>query len=717
MMKKQINHTIAYLAVLLFTLSGCTRELPADGSVGGDGNGGVLQLSFTLPDQPKSSEESYDILSLSTMRIYKVESDGNGGSTESLIRKYKPATQVPPNLYLASGTYRVAVEAGDNTEATFSRRSYAGEQTFTVLAHETKVIPVVCKLTNVVVKVVFDETVKTKFDNGYHAYVTASETFSETDAENNLVPTLKYTSDATGYFLLPEEVNTLTWGFFGSSSDPDVEKNNRKTGVIELPKGGMQYTLTYKYSKSADGHLSVSVQVREYENAYDDNFIFSPQPTVSGDGFNITRTIGYYADPVKFKVASINPLASLFLTANGIRYEVMSSGVPDTSLGTEGILYTVIDEYNGALSLDGTFFAKLPAGINPLSFEMTDTDNSEGKATAKVAVAGAVGITTSDLWFGTATLSGVVTNPQTTDVKIRYCLAGSEDWTELEMTKGTDGYSYTASGTGFRANNQYQFQLIENGVESGAIITTATALGVQLPNAGFEEWHKSGSPWYPYASGGTEFWGTGNPGATSVGAEYNLTSGVEDPRPGSAGTLAAKLETKKPNVMGIGKLAAGNLFAGSFGKVSGMGGTVHMGRSFTFNARPTALRVWCKYTPVGGDKGRMFVCLINMTKDTFHVVDTNDADKTTFQPSDEFLYVDKSNPASLQGHVLGYGDQMFETVVAEWIEIIIPITYRDQYSTEKPNVLMVTAAASYRGDYFEGNVGSTMYLDDVEFIY
>ncbi len=102
---------------------------------------------------------------------------------------------------------------------------------------------------------------------------------------------------------------------------------------------------------------------------------------------------------------------------------------------------------------------------------------------------------------------------------------------------------------------------------------------------------------------------------------------------------------------------------------------------------------------------------------TSHTVDTNNAEKTAFSPDDEFLYADKSNPSTLQGHVIGYGDLMLETQVGEWTEVTIPLVYRDKYASERPNVLILTAAASYRGDYFEGEVGSTMFLDDVEFIY
>lgn len=98
-------------------------------------------------------------------------------------------------------------------------------------------------------------------------------------------------------------------------------------------------------------------------------------------------------------------------------------------------------------------------------------------------------------------------------------------------------------------------------------------------------------------------------------------------------------------------------------------------------------------------------------------MNTNSPDATTFLPDDEFLYTDKNDVSTLEGHIIGYGDLMLETSVTEWTMVEIPITYRDAYLSEKSNVLMVTASASWRGDYFEGEVGSLMYLDDVEFVY
>ena len=152
-----------------------------------------------------------------------------------------------------------------------------------------------------------------------------------------------------------------------------------------------------------------------------------------------------------------------------------------------------------------------------------------------------------------------------------------------------------------------------------------------------------------------------------------------------------------------------------------MSGTVLMGRTFTFNARPTKLRVWYKGNVGGGDKSRIFVCLTNMTKPgcTYHTINTKsgEIDKTVLDPTKEFLYTNLQDPSTLEGHILGYGDLLIEQTQSEWTMIEIPINYRKKYESEKPNVLILTASASYRGDYFEGSTDSNLFLDDIEFVY
>jgi hypothetical protein len=710
--------SLVCLSGLLLLLGACTKD-----DSGRAEPTGTLQLNLTvagkvIPLHSKAAGD-YNPLDISTLWIYKVESDGAGGTAQELIRKYKPATSVPDNLYLVSGRYKVVIEAGDRSEATYTNKTYAGESVFDLNAHETKIVPIECKITNVAVRVQFDATVAQKFDKGYHAYVCASDNFSQTDAENGLVPTLLYPKDSTGFFLLPEGTSNLSWCFSGESSDPDVNKNNTKTGKIELPQGGMQYTLNFKYSKTPDGYLTVVVKVQEYVNVFDDSFIFSPEPSVMGDGFGIGGVTGYYSDPVKFNVASINPLSSLKFTAKSTNttYEVLHDGQLLPEAAANGITYTVIDNANGSLALTPLFFEQLEGGINTLDFEVTDNDNNTGKASARVAVAKPVEIAAQDLWFGIADMSAIVTNPATTSVGVRYRLQGTSSWTTIAAQKGSDGYTYTARATDFKPGKTYECQLLENDSESGTVKTAATAAGVQVPNAGFEEWHQSGNPWYPYAQGGEEFWGTGNPGSTSIGANYNITTRQNDPRPGSSGQYCAKLQTTNVVI----KKAAGNIFVGSFGEVLGTAGTVYMGRAFAFNAKPTALRVWYKGNVGSGDKARIFVCLTNMTKPgcTYHTVNTksSEIDKTVLDPTQEFLYTNLNDPSTLEGHIIGYGDLLIEQSQSSWKQVDIPIHYRDKYASEKPNVLILTASASYRGDYFEGSTDSNLYLDDIEFIY
>ncbi len=710
------------MMMLLVGLMACAKESPEPGPE----QSGNLRLKIMVGEEElsASTKAETDIeypWTVSTLWIYKVESDGAGGTTEGLIRKYKPATLVPDDLYLAAGRYKVVVEAGNGSEATFTDKTYAGETSFDLAEQETKVVEVACKITNIAVRVQFDASVAQKFDQGYQVYVSAADNFSMEDAENNRVPSLHYTSDTTGFFLLPEGVSKLSWGFTGESSDPTINQNNTKTGQIDQPQNGMQYTLNFTYSKTPDGYLTVSVKVQEYKEEKNDSFVFSPEPTLIGDGFDIEGIAGYYADPVNFDVASINPLSGLKMTvkSTGTVYEVLRDGdvVPETA--ALGVSYTATDATKGKLSLTPDFLSQLPGGIQSLDFEISDNALVSSSATTRIAIASAPGVVTQDLWFGTADLSAVVTNPDAATVSMKYRVQGEGDWMTVTAKKGDDGYTYTAQVTGLKPSHTYECQVLENGADSGREATLTTEDGVQLPNAGFEEWHQNGKPWYPYAAGGTEFWGTGNPGSTTLSADDNVTTRAADPRPGSSGQYSAQLASREVGLFGITKLAAGNIFVGAFGGTSGTNGTVHMGRSFTFNAKPKALRIWYKGSLVGSDKSRVFVCLTNMTKAgcTYHAVNTGNTAATTFEPSDEFLYTDKQNPSTLEGHILGYGDLMIEQSQGEWTMVEIPITYRDQYAAEKPNVLILTASASYRGDYFEGSAGTTLYLDDIEFVY
>ncbi len=698
-------------------LSGCAEKELAEPEIA-EGTG-CLNVEIALPKTKADAASEYNALNYSTVRIYSIVRDTDNTILDSnLVRKYRPVSEMPANLYLAAGEYKITVEAGKAEEATFTDKTYYGEETFILEANKSKSVKVKCKITNIAVKVVFDQTVKTAFDKGFEVLVSASDEFSREDAEGGNVPALKFTEDATGFFILPEGVSNLSWGFYGSSSDETVNAKGTKTGILEQPQPGMQYTLTYKYSKDADGYLlTMSVEVVDYDELCEDQFVFSPQPTITPDGFSLEETVAFYDRSLKVDISAVNSLSEIAVTVGEQTFTAMTGGVASETNAAQGIELTVTDEYNASLSLLPAFAGNIAGGEHPLVFTVKDSRNAETSAQVTVLSSGATGLTPVDLWFGQAKISAIVLDPAVSDVKIRYRESSAEEWTEAAMTK-SEGNVYTADGTGFTADGTYDLQLLTDGAETGKILQVETEAGAQMLNAGFEEWGTFDGIVSPYSNADKAFWGTGNEGADMAGVI--LTESSADIRPGSSGKLSARLVSKDAKVIGIGKFAAGNIFVGEFGETSmtTMTGTVHMGRAFDFNAKPKALRAWCKYTPGDGDKGRIFVCLVNMTNGgTYHVVDTNNPDATTFSPDDKCLYTDKTNPKTLEGNIIGYGDLMLETAVSEWTEFEIEIKYWPEYAGEKPNVLMVTASASYEGDYFRGTVGSLMYLDDVEFVY
>ncbi|MDE7069507.1 MAG: DUF4493 domain-containing protein [Alistipes sp.] len=699
-MKKFITYILA--GIIALSAAACAQS-DVDG---GMENMGTLQLNLGLSNATRS--EGYDALARSTMRIYKLEE-----GEEVLIRKYTPATEVPSHLYLVAGQYRVKVQAGDQSNATFTNKSYYGEADILINPHEIYSRDIICHLTNIGVQVNFDQTISEKMSS-YRTYVSTIDTFSKTEAENGSVPTLTYTEDGQGYYLLPEGVSNLSWGFYGSGEDlGEVQK----TGVIANPEAGKLYTLTFKYSKTPNGYLGITVQIEENGEIFDDPFIFNPQPTISGDGFSLGTTVGYHTDPISFSVTSVEALDNIVVETGGQKFPILTSGAEAPEAAANGIRYTATDASNGKIAFDGTFFSKFPCGIQTLEFTLTDAAAIQGIGTSRIAIPG-LKSPECDLWFGTADFQEIVTDPAaSSDRQIRYRSrpTGTEEFGEWHYinAKLGDDFTSTARATDFAAGYDYEYQLVVNG-STGTLRSFSTEAGVQVPNGGFETWsYLNGKVPFPceesaigsngMGTGYTGFWGTGNPG----GSSFNIipTSAVEDHRPGSSGTMCALMETKSAIIT----IAAGNIFIGSFGRIHHTTkGDVYMGRPFAFNARPKALRFWVKGNVGSNDKASLFVCMGKWQG--YHTVDTNDTS----------TFIDlKTNHKTLPGGdpITGYALWQADTLPGEWQEVVLEINYNDEYIDNRPTHLMITASSSYRGDYMEGSTDSKLYLDDIEFVY
>ena len=107
---KKILKYISLLAGVAFLTAACSQS-DIDGNASEEM--GTLRLSVNIGG---SRADAYNALDRSIMRVYKIE---NG--EEKLIRKYQPATEAPGDFYLVAGSYRIKVEAGDQSQVEISR--------------------------------------------------------------------------------------------------------------------------------------------------------------------------------------------------------------------------------------------------------------------------------------------------------------------------------------------------------------------------------------------------------------------------------------------------------------------------------------------------------------------------------------------------------------------------------------------------------------------
>ena len=283
-----------------------------------------------------------------------------------------------------------------------------------------------------------------------------------------------------------------------------------------------------------------------------------------------------------------------------------------------------------------------------------------------------------------ATLTGSVQSGKTPVVEYKEQTASA--WSTTADVK-TSGTSFTATIGGLRGGTAYDYRISVDNAQTGSGSFT-TAGEVALTNGGFEDWSQDGKQWNPWPSGGTSFWGTGNPGAAAfIG---NLTT----PTTESVSGKAALLESKDAVI----KLGAGNIFTGDFA-LDGTNGVLQLGRPFT--SFPTSLKFQYKYTSttinrIGQDvgslenlRGRPDSCQIYIAlsdKPEPYEIRTKPSVRQVFDKNDR--------------NIIAYGEFISGQSTTSYKQIEIPLEYRATNRT--PKYIVIVAAASKYGDYFIG---------------
>ncbi len=118
--------------------------------------------------------------------------------------------------------------------------------------------------------------------------------------------------------------------------------------------------------------------------------------------------------------------------------------------------------------------------------------------------------------------------------------------------------------------------------------------------------------------------------------------------------------------------------------------TARTGRAFT--SRPKAIKGYMKYFPVNGDSASIYVGLTRYNEEL-----------GIRQP-------------------IGFVDKIYKDTISEWMEFNLPIDYRNEELTPDTVMVFFVSSAGYdrkfeRLMHCEGQLGSTLWVDDVEFVY
>ena len=679
-----------------------------DGDVVGYGDNtaaddkGAMRLNISLAEAASDAPFA--------LRIFSVGAEGE----RNLVRKYTSIDEIPEYVWLVAGSYCATVERGEAAAAAFEGEYYYGEQEFVVTPGiEPGVVDIICYAENIPVEVAYDATVteatKSGGFEGFATKVVAGESLTDSAA-----PQLEYTESATGYFILPEGVTTLSWEFAGTYkyADGEVVEVN-KQGTIENVAKRTHYKLVFRYSADANGSLAISASVDTSVDHRNDHFAFSPDPVIKGEGFEATTPYNYAGGERVYNITALSPLTTLTLTMGDQVFDPINNTV-------EGITISGVNTAAMRVVLSAPLFNRLPSGAQQIELFAKDASGGEATALLTYNLQGADIYTNSSkeilAWTGGSTTLSATVFGTPTSVEILYREVEGE-WKRAEAKAGSSNI-YTAQLEDMRAKTTYEYRLVIGGTEVGASRTFTSKDGAQIPNGDLEGWCKNGDGVIiPYATADDAYWCTGNYGTSAL--SKNITQSSSDVRPGSKGSKSMYMKSEYIVV----KFAAGNGYVGSWGGMEGLSNAkVYFGQPFTYNAKPKAFRFWAKWNcgtidrvdQGVGKKGDPDLCKIFccMATDS-HLVNSGDAEKTTFSPSDANI---KSGDARYN-KVLYSAYFESTTSQTEWKMVEVPFTFYGKDPNQVPTHLILTFTCSGYGDFFDGSTDSWMYVDDIELVY
>lgn len=700
---------------------------------------GMLCLQVTMDETVDvvsrasvGSEEAEALKEDCKVRIYE---------NDKLIRKYSSWSAVPEKIDLAAGSdYKVRVVAGDSVSASFDKKYYEGVEPFSVTNGNTTSVEVNCNIVNTLVKVNFTEKMNTYLSSG-NVNVAVDANAGGLDyawsEKNQDVP--------VGYYMLPNGKKYLTCVFTATTKSG---KKITQTDVIQAAKSATLYTLTYAPSTETPerptdeggGFFTLKVDETPLKTQEEEiNIYRRPVVKVMSDGAEVSTDAPWFIS----LNATVSPVMTL--TGSSVLTTATAEGSLLEKLGFQGSIDLLSEETASSLQQKGITLT-VPAqssgrqivmnwgnswtellkeeAIYSLKYTLADENGKQSTLDWEIVVSD-MDVQTTDIprfetWADRTVFYGEVIDSHTPAAgaafSFQYRKKGDGTWSQSVPATLSGQTIKSDVVKGLTPGTTYEYRILEDTKISNIVCVVTTEEALALPNSSFENW--SGDvPKLIYGEGESMFWDSGNHGSQKV--SKNVTA--PDSNVKHSGSYSAKLSSIYANMLGIGQFAAGNIFIGQYleTQMDGLTGHGVLGLGRPFASRPLALKGYIRYVSGivdrGGDKipndtqdkGIIYAALTDGDGEEYNGTYWSFVIKTK-----ESKFFDKDG-----ANVVAYGDKIWEssTEGEGMHEFIIPFEYK---SMERiPNRIMLVAAASQFGDYFQGSTGSVMWLDDLELIY
>ena len=651
--------------------------------------------------------------------VYTIDIIDSKGATAAT---YPDHTELPDKIKVKAGTYTVRATSGKDTDAEFDSPYYKGETSVKVEAGADNPASITCTLANVKVSVSYTDVIKENFTS-YIVTVSNDQNgtliFDENEAQ-------------AGFFKCS---GTLTWriNLINKNGTPfNMVKTIREVQPRE------HYKLVFNADLSgntddggSDPDISVDESLNEQEHNIDIILNKKPKPLFSATGFTFGEPLMLAlgeAVPCAVDIVSQAKINAVTITHNS-QY-LQSIGVPSSfdltaldpmtasTVKTAGISWSdpIADAGEARIDLE-RLTGLLPVGEYKFGISVQDHQDQVVKKEIQMSVVSElaeVKAVSVNEWAKFADVSSEWTTPNRPEgIGFEYKTADASEWTDVpEGSLTVSGKTFSARITNLTPATVYAVRAV-SAKQPGDETAFTTENATQIPNMGFDQWYKDGKPWYPNPSmnEADRWWDSGNVGANTLGEanptapEYTFVK---------SGGAAAKLESMAVTFVKV--FAAGSVYLGDFGGTVGTSGAkLNFGKPYT--CRPLRMSGYYHYTsgaidktksPYDGLKGKMDSCHIYVVlRDEPFAANTSTGTFLDLKNDPKIIAfgefkTDRSSPVA--GSSLSPND---------YVPFTIKLDYRDK--VRKPKYAIIVASSSKYGDYFTGHVGSTLYLDELQF--